>query len=55
MNAQLGTDLAQAPTLGVEVGCALHPLRRRNESQPDFSLGPILNKVFGATGPINRP
>jgi hypothetical protein len=24
MNAQLGTDLAQAPTLGVQVGCTLN-------------------------------
>jgi hypothetical protein len=24
MNAQLGTDLPQGPTLGVQVGCELH-------------------------------
>jgi hypothetical protein len=24
MNAQLGTDLAQSPTLAVQIGCTLH-------------------------------
>ena len=24
MNAQLGTDLAQCPTLGIQVGCTLN-------------------------------
>jgi hypothetical protein len=35
MDAQLGTDLAQGPTLGVQVGCTLNVHERnRNESQP---------------------
>jgi hypothetical protein len=36
MNAQLGSDLAQGPALGVEVGCTLivHG-RYRNQSQED--------------------
>jgi hypothetical protein len=35
-DAQLRTDLAQGPTLGVQVGCTLnHPPRYRNEPQSD--------------------
>ena len=40
--AQLGTDLAQGPTLGVQVGCPLCR-RHRNESQPDrFTQSTVL-------------
>jgi hypothetical protein len=36
MNAQLGTDLAQSPALGVQVGCTLNiHERRHNESGQD--------------------
>jgi hypothetical protein len=35
-DAQLGTDLAQGPTLGVQVGCPLNVHERHhNESQPE--------------------
>jgi hypothetical protein len=54
-NAQLGTDLAQGPTLAVQVGCTLNVHERhRNESQPEHwrlrVRTPRYTKVLGALG-----
>jgi len=39
MNAQLGTDLAQGPTLGVQVGCTLNVHRATVTAAPCILLG----------------
>ena len=40
MNAQLGTDLAQRPTLGVQVGCTVNVHRDTVASRSRIGLSP---------------
>jgi len=40
MNAQLGTDLAQRPTLGVQVGCTVNVHRDTVTTRSRIGLSP---------------
>jgi hypothetical protein len=51
-HAQLGTDLAQSPTLGVQVGCTLNVHRATVAAQSTKTWSAVL--VIGCVGSARR-